>query len=538
MTTAEKIDFLYSKFVSPNPAQTSVFNSQIWTQGGDIPSTLPTFDQNGEYKNVSGDVVLKRYQYVQIEQVSGFPDAFSSETVSDVVSYENGFDRSYEYRFYTKSSNGSYIEIPFGESAYFFDHDTGVLFFPEGRSLLYNPSRLYVSFIKYVGTKGINGLSQFPGHPQYGPVGPTGPTGPTGNTGAVDQFSMRYKGSWSSSTSYSKWDIVKYDGKFFISTSSSNVYHPINGTYWQPFGIPQLSTTFDYPDQTYYLSPGFSPSGPLFNDFESMFSDVNSQSFDDVTVVVYPGIYEIQNNVVVRPGVRMNFIFYGRVNVSFRDDSLSMVFSQGSTIEFRGNDFTFENGRIAFACSNLSVVGGRLSNVVLATTNLSDTSRLMAVNTEMNSLVNYASFASLRGTNVVNTLVLDEVSVTHIDGCMIQARPITEPTQEKIEIVSVATSGSPAGFGFSSPTILVKNSRILSNGAVLKSSFAPQHGFQIGLIASSLYVSDSSTDFLDFTDPVQAFVLDTVVNTPYDETKLQIVNTNGGFQTIEANFED
>jgi hypothetical protein len=121
---------------------------------------------------------------------------------------------------------------------------------------------------------------------------------------------------------------------------------------------------------------------------------------------------------------------------------------------------------------------------------------------------------------------------------MIGPRPLTEPSQEKIEIVSVATSGSPPGFGFDSPALLIKNSRILSNGPVLLSTFAPQHGFQLGLIASSLYVSDSSTDFLDFTDPVQSFVFDAVVNTGHDEAKLQILNINGGFQRIYANFED
>ena len=210
MTNSEKIDFLYSKFVSPNASQTSVFNKQIWAQGNEIPSTIPTFDSNGEYKNSFGEVILKKNEYIKMSLIPGFPDAFSSTSVYDVVSYENGFDSSYEYKFYTKSSNGSYVEIPFGEGGYFFDNDTGILFFPEGRTVLYNPSSLYVTFIQYVGRKGVNTTSQFSGYPQPGPIGPTGPTGQTGDTGPVDPFSLRYKSTWASSIQYSKWDIVKY----------------------------------------------------------------------------------------------------------------------------------------------------------------------------------------------------------------------------------------------------------------------------------------------------------------------------------------
>ena len=538
MTNSEKIEFLYSKFVSPNPAQTSVFNSQIWSQGNEIPTTVPTFDANGEYKNALDEVILKKYEYVRMSLIQGFPNAFSSSSVYDVVSYENGFDSSYQYKFYTKASNGSYVEIPFGDGNYFFDHDTGILFFPEGRTPIYNPSSLYVTFIKYVGRKGINTSSQFSGSPQPGQVGPTGPTGPTGDTGDVDPLSLRYKGSWSSSTQYSKWNVVKYVGKFFISTINSNSYYPTNGAYWQPFGLPQLSTSFNYPDETYWVSPSFTPAGEKFNSLQSVFNDINAQPFTDTTIVVYPGDYEINDNIIVRNGVNINIIFYGRVNVSFRDETQSLIFSQGSKVEFRGNDFTISNGNIRLVCSSLSVVGGKISNVQLLTTNMSDTSRLMAVNSELKYLTINGSFASLRGTNVINKITMDEVSVVHIEDCMIQARPDTDPSQEKIEIVSTTTSGTPPGFGYENPALLIKNSRILSNESVLYSTIAPAYGIQIGLIASALYVKDSLTSFLDFSDVMDAFVFNTVVNTTYDDTKLQILNVNGQFQTIDANFED
>jgi hypothetical protein len=458
--------------------------------------------------------------------------------VYDVVSYENGFDSSYQYKFYIKASNGSYIEIPFGDGNYFFDHDTGILFFPEGRTQIYNPSSLYVTFIKYVGRKGINTSSQFSGSPQPGQVGPTGPTGPTGNTGDADPLSLRYKGTWSSSTQYLKWNVVKYVGKFFISTINSNSYHPTNGAYWQPFGLPQLSTSFNYPDETYWVSPSFTQAGERFNNLQNVFNDINAQPFTDTTIVVYPGDYEINDNIIVRNGVNINIIFYGRVNVSFRDETQSLIFSQGSKVEFRGNDFTISNGNIRLVCSSLSVVGGKISNVQLLTTNMSDTSRLMAVNSELKYLTINGSFASLRGTNVINKITMDEVSVVHIEDCMIQARPDTDPSQEKIEIVSTITSGTPPGFGYENPALLIKNSRILSNESVLYSTIAPAYGIQIGLIASALYVKDSLTSFLDFSDIMDAFVFNTVVNTTYDDTKLQILNANGQFQTIDANFED
>lgn len=538
MTNSEKIDFLYSKFVSPNDSQTSVFNKQIWAQGNDIPSTIPLFDSNGEYKNSFGDVILKKNEYIKMTMIPGFHDAFSSTSVYDVVSYENGFDQSYEYKFYTRSSNGSYIEIPFGEGGYFFDHDTGILFFPEGRTALYNPSSLYVTFIQYVGRKGINTTSQFSGYPQPGPIGPTGPIGQTGDTGPIDPFSLKYKSTWSSSLQYSKWDIVKYDGKFFISTINSNTYTPTNGAYWQPFGVPQLSTNFDYPNNTYWVSPGFTNTGNRFNNLEGVFSDILSNVLTDVTLVVYPGDYTVNNLLLLRSNVNLNVIFYGRVNITFRDDTIGLLFTRNNRVEFRGNDYAFTNGFVWCVNSSLSTTGGSLSNVRLGTLDLQNTGRLLAVDSEIQSIQCYTSFVNLIGTDVIKDVTMDEASVVHLDSCVMQARPIDDVDQYKIRIVSCASVGSIPGFGYENPALLIKNCRILSNGPVLYSTMAPQYGMQIGLIASSLYVTDSSTSFLDFSDSMDAFVFDTVVNTAYDDTKLRILNINGQFQTIDANFED
>ena len=535
MTTNEKIDFLYSKFVQPNKSQTSVFNSQVWRNGNDIPESLPTFDSNGEYRNLQGNVVLKRIEFERMDLISTGSNAFSSPNVQDIVSCENGFDVSYGYTFYNRSSNGSYIRIPLGAGDYFFDHDSGILFFPNGRNLLYNPRSLYVSFVKYVGLKGIDVSSQFPSTPQPGPTGERGPTGPTGSTGTVNEYAMRYKGTWSSSATYSKWDIVKISNRFMISKADNNTFRPANMNYWEPFGIPQLSTGFNYPDNTYWVSPGFTPTGFLFDGIESAIDDLNGQLFTDATIIVYPGEYTINSNLIVRPGVNINFVFNGKVEISFGSDSQSMNFSQGSKIEFRGNDFSFQNGSIRLNCSNLSIVNGSISKIQLVTTNTSDVSRLMMVDSQVGYLENYASFASLRGTNVVNKITIDDASVTHIEQCMIQSRPDSDPTQEKIEIIA---STVPSGFGYENPSLMVKNSRILSNESVVSSSIQPSEPFRLAFIASAMYVRDSSTSFLDLSDPINAFVVNTVVNTTYDDTKLSILNLNGGFQTITANFED
>lgn len=538
MTNLEKIDFLYSKFVSPNREQTSVFNNQIWSQGDQIPGSLPAFDSNNEYKNLLGEPILKKYQYSKLSQIQGFSNAFSSVEVADIVSYENGFNVSYEYKFYTKASNGNYIPIPFGQGDYFFDHDTGILFFPNGKTNLYNPSSLYVSFIKYVGKKGISVSSQFSGSPQFGPVGPTGPTGQTGPTGLASEFSMRYKGTWSSSIEYSKWDIVKRNSRFFMSTSNSNSYLPTNGAYWQPFGLPQLSAAFNYPDDTYWVSPSFTTGSGKFNNFEDVFAHINSSALTSVVITVYPGQYEINNDIIVKPGVNINLVCYGNVDVTFREDPLTLCFVGNNKIEFRGDSLRFTNGNIRLICSNLSVVSGKLPNVQLITNTLSDTSRLTCVNSELNSLTCYSSFASLRGTNVIRHITMNEASVVHLESCMIQARPNTDFDQNKIDILSNAASGIPEGFGYQNPALLIKNCRILSNSSVLRCNILPQYGLRLGIINSSLYVTDSSTSFLDFSDPIESFVFESVVNTAYDETKLQILNANGTFQTITADFED
>jgi hypothetical protein len=125
--------------------------------------------------------------------------------------------------------------------------------------------------------------------------------------------------------------------------------------------------------------------------------------------------------------------------------------------------------------------------------------------------------------------------VTHIDGCTIKASPLAE---EKIKIIN---SDVPSGLGFDNPALLIKNSRILSNSSPVIYSDSitdPVNGFQIGVISSALYVTDSSTDFLDLSIPYDCFAFGAVTNTQYDPLGVNIININGGFQIIQSNFED
>lgn len=536
MTVSEKIDYLYDKFVNSNGAQTSVFNNQIWSQGDQIPSVIPEFDSSGEYKNSSGQVILKRYEYEKLSPIFGYKNAFSSDIVSDIVSYDNGFDKSYHYKFYSKSNTGSYIEIPFGINGYFFDHDSGILFFPDDITITINPLNLYVTFIKYEGLKGIDVSSQRSSNPQNGSTGPTGATGATGDTGPIKDYSIRYKSTWSSSVTYSKWDLVKYSNKFYLSTIDSNNLTP--GTVgWQPFGTPQLSSGFDFPDNTYWVSPSFTATSTCFSTINEVLDDINSGSLTDVSVIVYPGDYEIPSSVSVKPGVNINFIFKGRVRISFQSDGYKIVFSGGSRINFEGDDYRFMNGEIDLISSNLISNGAVLSSVNLYTNDLSNVSRLSLRNSIIDNIGNYASFTEITESNITNKLTVDDASVTHIFSSLFSARSLDELTQEKIEIIN---SIIPSGFGLSHPCLLIKNSRILSNGAVLYSEDNPSTSFRICAINSSLYVKDASVSFLDFSDAFSCFILNCLINTTYDNTKIQILNVTDPvfFKYTDAIFND
>jgi beta-lactamase superfamily II metal-dependent hydrolase len=69
-----------------------------------------------------------------------------------------------------------------------------------------------------------------------GATGPAGPSGPTGATGATGT-SMRFKGAWSSSTSYvcdnSHVDIVTHDGNTYRCKQNHSNQAVSNGTYWE-----------------------------------------------------------------------------------------------------------------------------------------------------------------------------------------------------------------------------------------------------------------------------------------------------------------
>lgn len=535
MTVAEKIDYLYRKFAEPNPAQTSVFSDQIWQQGDQIPGICPVFDSNGEYKNSSGEIILKRYQYAQMQPIFGFPNAFSSDTVSDIVSHENGFDNSYEYKFYTKTNSGQYVEIPFGINSYFFDHDSGILFFPDDFSITINPQRLYITFIKYEGIKGLNTSSQSPSSPQNGPTGPTGATGLTGATGPIKDYSIKYKGTWSSSQQYSKWDLVKYANRFYLSETNTNINQP-GSSGWIPFGTPQLSSGFDFPDNTFWVSPSFTATPTCFPGIYEALEAINAGSQEEATITIYPGEYEIPASIPIRSGVNINFIFKGRVRVSFFTDTTKIVFIGGSRVELVGEDFKFTNGEIHLISSNLICETGSLSTVKLYTNTTQDVSRLLLKRSEINDIENYAGFVEINETVLNNKLTIDDQSITHIYSSLFPARPLTEANQEKIEIINTIL---PA-YGFSHPCLLIKNSRILSNEAVLYSADVPSQNYSIALLNSSLYVKDGAVSFLDFSDAYNSYVLNCLVNTDHDDTKLNILNVTDPvkFQQTDAIFDN
>jgi len=536
MTTEQKIDYLYRKFAEVDGAQSSVFEKEIWRQGDQIPVSCPQFNLDGEYKNSLGELILKRYEYEKLEPIFGFSGAFSSEQVNDIVSFENGFDHSYEYKFYTKSSSGNYVEIPFGVNSYFFDHDSGILFFPEEITSTINPYNLFITFIKYEGLKGLNTSSQWQNSPQGGPTGPTGVTGYTGLTGPVRDYSMRYKGSWVSSVEYGKWDLVEYLGRFYLSTIDANVTVP--GTYgWQPFGTPQLSSGFDFPADTFWVSPSFTDTSTCFSSLSSALNAINLSALDEISLVIYPGDYDITSTILMKPGVSINFQFKGRVRVSFQSNSQKLVFRQGSSVKFSGENFSFLNGEIVLITSSLYCTEGSLEKVSLYTNDLSNVSRLILKDSILGDLINYGSFVEMSESRLINKMIIDDSSTTHIFSSLFPSRSLDEPTQEKIEIVS---SPIPPGFGLSSPCLLIKNSRIISNAAVFYSGVAPNNPFSLALLNSSFYVKDQSTSFLDLSDETLSYVLNCSINTEYDSTKLRIQNQTDPvfFEYVNATFND
>lgn len=82
-----------------------------------------------------------------------------------------------------------------------------------------------------VGATGATGATGAQG--PAGPVGATGAQGPAGATGATGAPGINYRGTWSSSSTYSINDAVSYNGSSYIAlTSNSNVSPTSNPSIW------------------------------------------------------------------------------------------------------------------------------------------------------------------------------------------------------------------------------------------------------------------------------------------------------------------
>lgn len=534
MTNEEKIDYLYTKFISISGSGESTFNSQIWRDSQQIPFTIPTFDGNGLYKDTNGQDILKRVTYAKMERISDSIDAYSSDIVSDVVSYESGFDVSYELSFFKKTYDGSFIKIPFSAEDKFFDPTTGILLILSRNNRLYDSRNIYISCIMYVGRKGLDVQSQFTSYPTLGPTGPTGPTGITGETGPTKEFSMRYKESWNSYTEYEKWEIVEYDDKYYISTVDFNSYPPTVPIYWQPFGIQQVRESFSYPDNTLYVSPSFPNTGVLFSGLEQALDAINNDNRTITTIIVYTGDYTINNTLTMDGGIKLNVFFVGKSTITFSSPTAAINFSAGSVIEFRGVSFSFQNGIIGLSKSSLKCTGGKVHNIEMTTTDSAEVSRLLLADSTVNNIESYASYVSLVRTSIQGKITMDELSTVHVESCWTEN---PETGNEIVEIITQVASGVPSGFGMDYPALMIKNSRLVtddSSAIVYTGGTSPLYGLKIGIIKSSLFVGDQSVSVSDYDYSVETLVYDIAYNTSFDQNG--IISISGQNKYVNSLF--
>lgn len=534
MTNDEKIEYLYTKFISLSGSGESTFNSQVWRDSSQIPNTIPTFDTNGVYRDNNGQEILKKVSYAKLERISDSVNAYSSDLIFDVVSYESGFDVSYELNFYNKTYDGSFIKIPFSSEDKYFDPTTGILLILTRNNNLYENRNIYVSCVMYVGRKGLNVDSQFTSHPQLGPTGPTGPTGMTGNTGPTKEFSMRYKESWTSLSVYSKWEIVEYNGKYYISTVDFNDYPPDVPNYWQPFGIQQVRESFSYPDNTLYVSPSFPDTGVLMSGLEQALTLINDDEREVTTIIVYTGDYAINNTLTMYGGIKLNIFFIGKSTITFSSPTSAINFSAGSVVEMRGSSFSFENGIIGLSKSSLKCTGGKLHNIEMTTTDTADVSRLFLVDSIFNDMEIYSSYASLVRTRIRGKITMDELSTVHVESCWTES---PETGTETVEIITQTASGVPSGFGMDYPALMLKNSRFVTDNAsvvVYTGGASPLYGLKIGIIKSSLFEIDQSVPVSVYDYPVETLVYDIAYNTSFDQNG--IISISGLNKYVNSSF--
>lgn len=525
MTNQQKIDILYSKYNLVDQASESVFNDQIWRDGSEIPSVAPEFSEDGYYYNAKGKKILQKFEYVEMRRISSEKFAFTGSDVYDVVCFDGGFDVTYRLRFFNRTKEGTYIEMPYSPGDMFFDTDSGVLLFTKDLSSLYDKNRLFVSFVRYEGEKGFNVLSQFPSFPDLGPTGPTGPTGHTGATGPTKVGSLRYKGNWDPDASYGRWNVVKYDDKLYFSSVDFNDRSPDDAPFWLPFGAEQFRSSFSYPASTVFVSPAFPGIGNLVSTFEEAFDYIDSNG-PIFSMIVYPGEYLLNDSIDCTPATELRITFIGHVSITFSDGSSYLAFSDNSRIEMMGGDFSFTNGKITLTKSSLQSRGGSFNDLEMTTTDTSDVSRFFLQDASVHDITCYSSQVLLERCCIRGVVEMDELSCVRLESCHATGE---NNGSDIVNIISADDSGVPSGFGMSNPALLVRNTRILSDGGDIVTytgSVAPQHGLKIAFVSSSLYDVQGLASVNNYDYFVDTYLYDMSYNTSYDTTSATIVEGN------------
>jgi hypothetical protein len=144
------------------------------------------------------------------------------------------------------------------------------------------------------GEKGASGANGAPGSP--------GEPGAPGAPGAkVLITGLRYQGEWSAIKTYAAYDVVLREGKYYISTSGSNLNHdpPTDETHWVIFQGegPIESHTWAVPDE---VAPGNRPGFDVF-----VGTAEESQRLVGISYNLESGtaIVEVLRNGVVIPGL-------------------------------------------------------------------------------------------------------------------------------------------------------------------------------------------------------------------------------------------
>ncbi len=158
--TADELSFDEESIKSKN---NNIFKN-VWID--DIPDTNPLSDHSlysnlQEYPFDDSQKTLKKYHKVVLEPARGNNSnkAFKSN-IDDIVPSEYG-DGKYQWQLWKKDTSGEYtLPVPYGLKGWYFDKDSGVLFFPNGFPDGINNTNLKpaMTFYKYIGRKGSSSL--------------------------------------------------------------------------------------------------------------------------------------------------------------------------------------------------------------------------------------------------------------------------------------------------------------------------------------------------------------------------------------------